>query len=182
MPRPRSSSSCRARPPARWAPKGSPPSEQRFVRTADLRYFGQAFEVRVPVPDGDVSTTRLADSVATAFHDAHRALYGYDFRGQPGQQVEWVNLRVSGIGPITRPALRELASRRRAVRRARTGHAAGVFRRRAQGYVDAAIYQRESTRAPATWSHGPAVIEEYGSTVPIHPGSPRASTRSATCS
>ena len=24
--------------------------------------------------------------------------------------------------------------------------------------------------APATWSTGPAVIEEYGSTVPVHPG------------
>ena len=30
-------------------------------------------------------------------------LYGYDFADDPSQQVEWVNLRVSGIGPIQRP-------------------------------------------------------------------------------
>ena len=43
-----------------------------------------------------------------AFHDAHHRLYGYSFRDDPTQQVEWVNLRVTGIGPIRRPTLRPL--------------------------------------------------------------------------
>src|SRR6201999_3167208 len=73
-----------------------------FVRTADLRYFGQAFEVRVPVPVGAVDA-RVLDEVAARFHAEHKALYGYDFAGDDSQQVEWVNLRVSGIGPIRRP-------------------------------------------------------------------------------
>ncbi len=77
----------------------------RVPRTADLRYFGQAFEVRVPVPDGDLDRAAL-DAVAARFHAEHRGLYGYDFAGDPTQQVEWVNLRVSGIGPITRPEIR----------------------------------------------------------------------------
>ncbi len=33
--------------------EGFRPEQHLFVRTADLRYFGQAFEVRVAVPDGD---------------------------------------------------------------------------------------------------------------------------------
>ncbi|MBV9821196.1 MAG: hydantoinase/oxoprolinase family protein, partial [Actinobacteria bacterium] len=94
--------------------------QHRFVRTADLRYFGQAFEVRVPVPDADLGPDELA-LVANAFHDAHRALYGYDFAGQPAQQVEWVNLRVSGIGPIRRPELRRRPAPDGTVDRARTG-------------------------------------------------------------
>src|SRR6185312_106138 len=36
------------------AAEGFRPAERRFVRTADLRYYGQAFEVRVPVADGAV--------------------------------------------------------------------------------------------------------------------------------
>src|SRR6476469_304 len=80
-------------------------ADHRYVRTADLRYFGQAFEVRVPVPDGALDRA-LLDGVVTAFHAEHRGLYGYDFDGDPSQQVEWVNLRVSGIGPITRPEIR----------------------------------------------------------------------------
>ena len=77
--------------------EGFTPGDTRFERTADLRYFGQAFEVRVTCPNGDVSQ-EWADTVADAFHDAHRGLYGYDFRGNPDQQVEWVNLRVTGVG------------------------------------------------------------------------------------
>ena len=69
-------------------------AEHHFVRTVDLRYFGQAFEVRVNVPEGVVDAD-FADAVATSFHDAHRALYGYDFRDDTRQQVEWVNLRVT---------------------------------------------------------------------------------------
>ena len=34
---------------APWTPRASPAPTQRFLRSADLRYFGQAFEVRVPV-------------------------------------------------------------------------------------------------------------------------------------
>ena len=38
--------------------EGFPPSRQRFLRSADLRYFGQAFEVRMPVPDGALDKAR----------------------------------------------------------------------------------------------------------------------------
>ena len=54
------------------------------------------------------------DGVAAAFHAEHRGLYGYDFAGDPTQQVEWVNLRVSGIGPITRPEIRRVSPGRAA--------------------------------------------------------------------
>ena len=84
--------------------QGFAAGEHRLLRTADLRYFGQAFEVRVPVAADPVGPAQ-AEAAAEAFHAAHRALYGYDFRGNPRQQVEWVNLRVTGIGPIQRPRL-----------------------------------------------------------------------------
>src|SRR5262245_59820736 len=102
------------------AKEGFAPEQHVFARTADLRYFGQAFEVRVPVPEGDLDAAALA-SVADAFHAEHRALYGYDFAGDPSQQVEWVNLRVSGIGPITRPEIRKRPSLERAETSANDG-------------------------------------------------------------
>src|SRR6478609_4803345 len=86
------------------AKEGFESSEHQFVRTADLRYFGQAFEVRVPVGAGVLDPAAVAD----AFHAEHKALYGYDFSGDTSQQVEWVNLRVSGIGPIQRPEIKRV--------------------------------------------------------------------------
>ncbi len=145
-------------------------SAHRYVRTVDLRYFGQAFEVRVPTPDGPV-TAEFAATVADAFHTEHRALYGYDFRGDPTQQVEWVNLRVSGIGPITRPELRDIATAEGAgdvVTRARRSTRPVCFDPE-DGYVATDVYWRPDLRAGDTLV-GPAIIEEFGSTVPVHPG------------
>jgi N-methylhydantoinase A len=146
--------------------EGFEPAEHRYLRTADLRYFGQAFEVRVPVPEGELTEPDL-DEVATAFHDAHRGLYGYDFRDQPSQQVEWVNLRVSGIGPIRRPELRRRPAADGDIERARTGSREVCFDGR--GYQPTPLYWRASL-GPGDVLTGPAVIEEFGSTVPLHPG------------
>jgi len=147
--------------------QGSPASRQRLVRTADLRYYGQAFEVRVPV-DSESLGRACADATAEAFHDAHRALYGYDFRDDPRQHVEWVNLRVTGIGPIERPRLGELEPGNGDPARALTGQRPVVFSR-ASAPVPAAVYWRPMLAAGDELA-GPAIIEEYGATVPVHPG------------
>jgi N-methylhydantoinase A len=139
----------------------------RHVRTADLRYFGQAFEVRVAVADGEVDQAR-ADGCVEAFHDEHERLYGYCFRDRPEQQVEWVNLRVTGVGPIRRPVLRELEPGDGDGERARTGSRPVCFDA-AAGPHDTPVYRRDRLR-PGDVLRGPAVIEEYGSTLPLHPG------------
>jgi N-methylhydantoinase A len=38
-----------------------------------------------------------------------------------------------------------------------------------RGFVDTAIYRRDDL-APGDVVDGPAVVEEYGATVPLHPG------------
>jgi N-methylhydantoinase A len=138
--------------------------EQRMQRTADLRYVGQAFEVRVPVPDGDLDRP-AAEDVAQAFHAAHRLLYGYDFATDPRQAVEWVNLRVSGIGPIRRPEIVELPPGDGGIDRARTGSRRVFF----DDWVETPTYNRPDL-GPGDVVAGPAIIEEFGSTVPVHPG------------
>jgi N-methylhydantoinase A len=145
--------------------EGFAPAQHRFVRTADLRYYGQAFEVRVPVADRELDD-KGADEVAGAFHDAHRALYGYDFRDDAGQPVEWVNLRVSGIGPIQRPELREQPPGDGNAGRARRDSRAVCFD---GGYVATDVFWRPEL-LPGDVVPGPAIVEEYGSTVPVHPG------------
>jgi N-methylhydantoinase A len=147
------------------AAEGFAAAEQRFARTADLRYFGQAFEVRVPIGDGPFDPATAAATVA-AFHDAHERLYGYCFRDRPEQQVEWVNLRVTGIGPIRRPALRPLSASDHA---AKPSDIRDVCFDAPAGFVPAPIFWRPDLPAGATVD-GPAVIEEYGATVPLHPG------------
>ena len=149
--------------------EGFPRDRQRIQRSADLRYVGQAFEVRVPVADGEpgaVLTREATEDVAQAFHAAHRQLYGYDFAEDPRQAVEWVNLRVSGIGPIRRPDLVEPAPAEGGADRAVTGSRPVFFD---DDWVQTPTYDRPRL-APGDVVPGPAVIEEFGSTVPVHPG------------
>ena len=143
--------------------EGFAADEHRFERSADLRYFGQAYEVRIPVPDGPVDAS-LAESVAGAFHDEHRRLYGYDFRGDDRQEVEWVNLRVTGIGPIRKPELTEIPAGLGADT-AVTGTRPVFF----EEWAEATIYDR-ATLGCGDVIVGPAVVEEFSSTLPLHPG------------
>ena len=102
-----------------------------------------------------------------------------DFRDDPRQQVEWVNLRVTGVGPITRPELaREIPARvPGSTDGSHQGQVAVLAARSSRpvcfdaeaGYVATDVYWRPDLRAGDTFS-GPAIVEEFGSTVPVHPG------------
>ncbi|QIN27928.1 hydantoinase/oxoprolinase family protein [Brevibacterium luteolum] len=150
--------------------EGFASADHRYDRSADLRYFGQAFEVRVPAPAGEI-TRAWADEVTDAFHTEHRRLYGYDFKGDGDQFVEWVNLRVSGIGPIQRPELAKLgeASAAQPLSDRALASQRQVCFDADDGYVTADVYWRPELLAGDEIS-GPAIIEEFGSTVPVHPG------------
>jgi N-methylhydantoinase A len=145
----------------------SVPDEQvSFARSADLRYFGQAFEVRVPLPTGPL-TRALADEAVSAFHEAHRRTYGYAYAGGD-QVVEWVNLRVTGSAPVPRPRLRELPTGPADPGEARTGARPVYFEDPAE-YVDTPLLDRARLR-PGNELLGPAIVEEYGSTTVVPPG------------
>ena len=143
--------------------EGFPVGERRFVRTADVRYYGQAFEVRVEVASGELDIAMI-DRVAQTFHDEHRNLYGYDFADDPRQHVEWVNVRVTGIGPIRSPEVVAIEDGSGADG-ARTGSRRAYF----DDWADVPTYERSRLGTGDT-IEGPAVIEEFGSTVPVHPG------------
>ncbi|MEU6740440.1 hydantoinase/oxoprolinase family protein [Streptosporangium sandarakinum] len=143
--------------------EGFPADRHVYARSADLRYYGQAYEVRVPVPAGPPDEAWRAE-VLDRFHEAHRRLYGYGYRDDPRHGVEWVNLRVSGIGPITRPAVR-----RRPYGAAEPPPPAAVREVFHDGWARVPVHRRAAL-APGMTVRGPAVIEEYGSTLPLHLG------------
>jgi N-methylhydantoinase A len=68
--------------------------DMRFERIGDLRYVGQGYELKIPIPDGHLTLEHM-EEVWAAFHAAHAAEYGHSFEASP---VELVNVRVSGIG------------------------------------------------------------------------------------
>ena len=77
--------------------------------------------------------------------------------------IEWVNLRVTGIGPIDRPKLPELSSGDGRPERARRKTRAVIFDGRTH---DCPVYDRPALR-PGDMLAGPAIVEEYGATTVV---------------
>lgn len=75
---------------------GVDPRHARYQRFADLRYAGQGYELRVEMPQGEITECSLEQALQN-FHIAHRNEYGHSF---PANTVEFVNVRITGIGPV----------------------------------------------------------------------------------
>jgi N-methylhydantoinase A len=154
---------------AALAVEGFAPDHMQIGRSADLRYFGQAWEVRVDLPPGGIDAAAVAE-IARRFHDAHEKRFGYSYRDvhdtAVGRHVvEWVNLRVTGVGPIRRPRFREWPRGDGRAERALRGRRAVRFDGRS---ADCPIYSRDRLQ-PGDRLDGPAIIEEYGSTTVVFP-------------
>jgi N-methylhydantoinase A len=145
--------------------EGFSSAQTRILRSADLRYFGQAWEVSVEVPTGHLDRAS-ADVTVRDFHTAHARAYGYSYAGQPEQRIEWVNLRVTGIGPLRRPSIQPMRRTwSEPVERARTAEREVWFE---SGCLQTPIFARERLQ-PDDCLDGPAVVEEFGSTTLVFP-------------
>ncbi len=133
---------------------------RQFQRTADLRYVGQAYEVNVPVPDGDIDDAFLAE-VISGFHAEHNRLFAHSSESDP---VEFVSLRLVATGSVDAPRLR--------VQDALDGKLQASNRRQVYfeetGFVDCPVFERIQFRPGAEVS-GPAIIEQLDTTTVVHP-------------
>ena len=77
-------------------------SQIRISRIADCRYQGQAYELRVPLPGGELTMEDVQERLVESFHDVHGSTYGVRLAGKP---VQLVNVRVVGVGQIPRFSL-----------------------------------------------------------------------------
>ncbi len=78
---------------AQFSTDGIEDASIAYERSADIRYVGQGYELRVPLPSGDIDSNALEQVVST-FHAQHEAEYGHVFEGS---SVEIVNVRMTGI-------------------------------------------------------------------------------------
>jgi N-methylhydantoinase A len=150
---------------ARFKADRVPDEAASFIRTGDLRYVGQGYELKIDFPSGPLTTESLA-SVWQQFHDRHAAEYGHAFTAST---IEIVNIRVSGIGRLPKlPALK--AAEGGPLKEAELRRNRCVFR--VGGSLEAfdtPVYQR--TRLPGdTPFAGPAIIVQQDSTTVVPPG------------
>jgi N-methylhydantoinase A len=128
-----------------WA--GAP----RFIRTVDLRYRGQGYELNLPL------TKNLLDE----FEKEHQRRYGYR---HPNREIEIVTLRLRGM--VRSRSGQARAGEESNAPAAAAGKATVIFD---DCKVKAKIYDRKALRIRTKY-RGPAVVTEYSATTVIPPG------------
>lgn len=133
-----------------------------IVRSANMRYGGQAFDVDVTLPGNLEIAALTPQRLAEAFHDTYEALY---HNSDPAAPIELASLRVKVLGRRPKPALPKAPDRAQGeVLRpegTRTIHHGGQAHQ-------AAVFQRSDICAGDSIA-GPAVIEQFDTTTLVTP-------------
>jgi N-methylhydantoinase A len=135
-----------------------------YLRSGDLRYVGQGYELKIALPSGEITAAAL-EEVWHAFHRRHAAEYGHSFEASP---IEIVNVHVAGIGRL--PKLKTLrAPEGGSLEQAKVRVGDCVFR--VDGILASfrtTFYQREKlpVGVPIT---GPAIVLQQDSTTLVPP-------------
>ncbi len=130
-----------------------------IIEEAELCYVGQSYPLRVRIP---ADRSAALDSLEAGFHQAHRELYGF---ASPDEATMIVNLRVTALGKVDRPVLRQVASGDRDPAQALKGRRRVVF----ADEIDCPLYERDRLDA-GDLVHGPAIIEQMDTTTILPPG------------
>ncbi|MDG6926541.1 MAG: hydantoinase/oxoprolinase family protein [Nitrososphaerota archaeon] len=135
-----------------------------FVRSLDMRYLGQSYELLVEIPDGEVKPTDIR-KIEERFFAIHERTYGHAVRTEPTQVV---SVRLVGIGSIPKPRINALPRGNESPIDASKG-TRNVYFSEASSYLSAGVFERTSLK----WGNvvkGPAVIEDKDATTIVHPG------------
>jgi N-methylhydantoinase A len=136
-----------------------PPDRQVLLRHADVRYRRQAYELTVPIGDGEVTRVTL-DELAAAFHARHEQTYGH---ANHSEAVQLVNLRLTALGRLPDLVLAQYGDFANARVRSRDVWFAET------GFTPTPVHWRDGL-TPGTHLIGPVIIEAMDSTAVVPPG------------
>ena len=136
--------------------------EQVYVlRSADMCYVGQSYEVNVPFPEAD-PTTLSSTQVSDWFHSKYANVYGYTDEQSPTRLLE-ARLQIVGVTP--KPDVNLIAAQHsEPIGQSQTRR---VFEN--GQHFEATVWQRGQLE-PGKNYLGPVIIEQYDTTVYVPQG------------
>ena len=141
-------------------------SQISFERYLDMRFVGQAYELSVPLPDGEINQDDI-DGLSKAFVASHVSTYGH--AGEGKNAVQAVTLRVKGIALL--PELEKFKQKQLTLVRVSDTelpqHDRSVYFGPALGEVNTPIIDRSDLDIRSR--SGPFVIEESECTSLVPP-------------
>lgn len=144
------------------ATEGAGPAQAEIRWVVDVRYVGQNYEIGVESPRGEIDSA-WAENVTQQFNDAHERRYGYC---SPDAVIEIVTFRVESS--IKVPHAEFPTQSPGAVAEVEPIGSRDVYLAEEAAFVQCHLYERDLL-LPGNIIHGPAIIEQYDTTVFILP-------------
>ena len=139
-------------------------ARQVFIRTSDLRYAGQNYELQIPFPSGPPDA-RVICELKRNFELAHRRRFGF---ASPDDPIELVTLRLEAIGTVSKAELRGAETVASGDAPSPIG-ARDVWMPEEQGRARCPVFDRRHLRFGHALE-GPAIVEQMDTTTLILPG------------
>jgi len=149
---------------ARLNRDGVPAADRQMLRSVDLRYHGQSFELSITVPPRTLTAVDVA-RLRAEFDAAHERAYGY---AAPEDAVEMVNVRLAAIGVTPRPRRAPLPEGSRDPAGALKG-TREVWYAEVGGWRKTNVLDRTKLLS-GNLIAGPAIVEEHDASTLVHPG------------
>ncbi|MCG9129678.1 hydantoinase/oxoprolinase family protein [Candidatus Poribacteria bacterium] len=130
-------------------------SQLKMLRSLDIRYLGQSYELNVPCSH---DTLDFVDS----FHSIHKKRYSYS---HPDAKIEIVNLRLSALYETEKPDIDSNPLTDKQPSSALIGEKDVVFNNK----LHATRFYRREELLPGNRIDGPAIITEYSATSVVPP-------------
>jgi N-methylhydantoinase A len=134
--------------------------ERRLLRSADMRYHGQSFDLTITVANGN----GFLEDLLSRFHDQYQRIYGF---ADAAAAVEITNVRVTALGVTPKPVATVSRGSSLRTRRAVPVARHEIFEDRR--VVAASFYDRLAL-VPGDRFEGPAVVEAPDTTVYVPAG------------
>jgi N-methylhydantoinase A len=137
---------------------------RRTVRTVDMRYAGQNYELSVALPEGEIGPESLV-SLAEGFGAVHHRLYGFTAEEEP---VQLVTFRVEAVGLVPKaefsPKPFTGSDGKRALMDLRN-----VWLPESDAFLLCPVYDRDRLEAGDRFD-GPAIVEQMDATTFVPAG------------
>ena len=147
-----------------WFVSDNIPEERRKeVRTVDMRYAGQNYELSVPVPAGPI-TLDTFKQLEEGFEAVHKQRFGFIAKGE---KIQLVTLRLEAIGEVKKAQLQSYPFDGPSADAAKIGER-DVWLASAGDFVTSPVYDRKLLKHGNQIS-GPAIIEQMDTTSVILP-------------
>jgi N-methylhydantoinase A len=147
---------------AQFAAEGIGAAKVKFLRYGKFRYQNQEHTTEVLVTGGKVTDERLAE-IEAAFHETYEREYTYRLDAP----VEMVGIHLVASAEVGKLTMRKREASGVNAEAALKGHRDVDYA--LEGIHKAAIYDGAKLEPGMVFS-GPAIVEDSGSTVVVHPG------------